>query len=377
MSAFKIRIIQPTILEYRVGLYAGLAKRYGNRMEIWAAEKDGVDVSVPLNGINTDYTHSFIHIGPLLWQKRLSLKGLSKGDVLVICSDIHNLSVMLLALRAKTKGVRVVCWGHHWTAGGRMWRVKIRLMIAKAISDVYLCYTKTGIDFLCRLGFDGTRVFATGNTIDQIPIGKATGHWNDENLRLFKEECGISGKVLLLVCGVLRPKMRLHQLIEAIADKRLMDRDIMVAIIGDGVEKERNVALARQLKVEDKVIWVGATRDQEVMAPWFLSATAFVYPGAIGLTILHSMSYGLPVVVHGNKEHQMPEFEVMEDGLTGILFEENSVDDLARKILWICENVESIKKMKDYCRNKAWNEYTMDQMVANYAGAIECAAKCE
>ena len=82
MSAFKIRIIQPTILEYRVGLYAGLAKRYGNRMEIWAAEKDGVDVSVPLNGINTDYTHSFIHIGPLLWQKRLSLKGLSKGDVL-------------------------------------------------------------------------------------------------------------------------------------------------------------------------------------------------------------------------------------------------------------------------------------------------------
>ena len=89
------------------------------------------------------------------------------------------------------------------------------------------------------------------------------------------------------------------------------------------------------------------------------------------------MSYGLPVVVHGNEEHQMPEFEVMEDGLTGILFEENSVDDLARKILWICDNGEFINKMKDYCRRKAWNEYTMDQMVANYAEAIECAAKGE
>lgn len=374
MSAFRIRIVQPTILEYRLGLYAGLFKRYGDRIEVWAADKDGPDVSVPLNGISTDYNHPIIHIGPLIWQRNLSVKGMARGDVLVICSDIHNLSVMLLALRARLRGIRVVCWGHHWTAGGKMWRVRVRLFMARMLSDVYLCYTKTGIDFLCGLGFDRKRVFATGNTIDQNPIKVAMGHWDEGRIRRFKEEVGILDKKLLLVCGVLRPKMKLHQLFEALADERLRRRNVVVAIIGDGDERDSNEALVKQLGVSDNVIWVGSTRDQEVMAPWFLSAIAFVYPGAIGLSILHSMSYGLPVVVHGNVEHQMPEFEIMENGQTGVLFEEDSVSDLADKICWMIEHPESVQKMREYCKNKAWSEYTMEKMVASYAAALEGAA---
>ena len=55
-------------------------------------------------------------------------------------------------------------------------------------------------------------------------------------------------------------------------------------------------SIAEELDVEQYVRWLGSIYDEAQLAPWFLTADAFVYPGAIGLSVLHAMGYGLPVV---------------------------------------------------------------------------------
>ena len=252
-----------------------------------------------------------------------------------------------------------------------MWRVRIRLLLAELLSHVYLCYTKSGIEFLLRCGFSSGRVFATGNTIDQLPIKNAIAKWSDSRLSEFKKQNDLEGKFVMLVCSVLRPKVRLDQLMTAMCSNGLREKDLVLVVIGDGSERERWQQLSCELGVADKIKWLGATRDQDIMAPWFLSATVFVYPGSIGLSILHSMSYGLPVITHGNKETQMPEFEVMEDGVTGLLFKENSVQDLAGKIAWAVNHPDQIARMRNASKKKAWEDYTMEQMINNYSNAIE------
>lgn len=360
---FKIRIFQPIVPEYRKALFDGLAIRYGNAIEVWAANNIGGDCSVALDRMRCDYSHPFMSIGPFFWQRGLSLKGLRRGDVVVVCGDIHQLSSLWIAWRAKRRGIRVVWWGHHKTATSTERCVKIRLFIARRLSDVMLVYTRTGISYLEGRGFERGRVFATGNTIDQEPIKKAIATWNGIDR--------FAGKKGLLCCSVLREKVKLDLVIRALADKHL--EDVVMAVIGEGPMKAEYERVADECGVADRIVWLGATRDQKVMAPWFLSAKAFVYPGSVGLSILHAMSYGLPVVVHGNANHQMPEYEVMEDGKTGVCFAEDDIDDLACKIVTVLTDESARMRMSKYCRDAAYNRYSMNQMIDNFAAAIENA----
>ena len=371
MSAFRIRIFQPIVPEYRVALFDGVGSRYGDRVEVWADEGHGQDKSYPLLQTHFDYSHRRKKLGPFVWQKGLSLSELERGDVIVVCGDVHQLSSLWIALKAKLSGIAVVWWGHHRTATSKEWGVRIRLSVARRLCDVFLAYTRTGIAYLEKFGFKQGCVFATGNTIDQSPIKEAISEWTLEKLKGFQAEHGIAGKKMLLCCSVLRPKVKLELAIRALSSPKLSG--VILAVIGDGSEKVAYQKLAVELGVSERIKWIGSTRDQMVMAPWFLSSVAFVYPGSIGLSILHSFSYGLPVVTHGNADHQMPEFEVMEDGRTGLFFEENNIDDLEEKIASLLADEEGRLSMSRYCRKMASEKYSMGAMVENYCEAIESA----
>ena len=376
MNSFKIRIFEPSVPEYRVALFEGLANKYGDRIQLWSAPLTSAGTpSFPVENMFYDYSHPLLKFGPFHWQKGLSLNGLIKGDVIVVNGEIKGLSNLFYAVFAKLRGIRVIWWGHHWSSTSKMWKVLLRLQVVKLLIDVYLCYTVSGIEFLKHHGFSNKLVFATGNTINQLPIKKSLEYWNEEKLLDFKFKKSLSDKNLLLVCGVLREKMRLHQLFAAIGAQQLNNKNILVAVIGDGPEKERYLDAARKYNVNDKIIWLGAIRDENVMAPWFLSAKAYIYPGAIGLGILHSFSYGLPVITHDNAKHQMPEFEVMENEKTGLTFEENSIGDLSYKIGWLLSHEKERNEMSEYVRNLAFSKYSMDNMVANFVEAIEAAVK--
>lgn len=365
---FKVRIFQPVVPEYRVALFDGVGERYGERVEILAGQSIGADVSYPLAKMLYDYDHPLWRFGPFFWQRGLSLHGLKKGDVIVVCGDVHQLSSLWIALKARICGIGVVWWGHHLTATSKKWGVKIRLAVARLLNDVFLCYTSTGVAYLVANGFRKGRVFATGNTIDQEPIKTAIAHVSSS---AFRERH--SAAPYFLCCGVLREKIRLELALWALADDRL--RSVNLVVIGDGPMKEKWQKLATELGLASRVQWISGTRDQSALAPWFLGAKAFVYPGAIGLSILHSFSYALPVITHGNAEHQMPEFEVMEDGKTGYCFREGDVEDLIACCQVLLSDEKARAEMARHCQKLAFTRYSMEQMVNNFCVAVEEARR--
>jgi len=371
---FRIRIIQPNVGPYRVALYEGLGRIYGDRIEVLATDGAGTpNVSQPLRGVRYDYSHPIKKFGKIGWQRGLSLMGMTKGDVLVISGEPQNITNVLLAIAAKFRGVAVIWWGHHRSATSREFRVKIRLMLAKMLSDIFLCYTKSGRDYLIARGFAENRVFATWNTIDLEPIKRAREYWSQDRLSDFRTQHNIGTRPILLLCSALRPKTRLDFLIRAMSDIRLANRNPILVVIGEGPKEQECKALAKELGVDGDIMWFGPERDQMKLAPWFLSASMYVYPGAIGLGIIHSLAYGLPVVVHDNADHQMPEFEVMEVGKTGLAFKENDISDMVDKILSLLNNPEECKAMGKYSIAKVFSQYSMDQMIENYSAAIEAA----
>lgn len=371
----RVRIFQPIVPEYRKALFDGLAERFGDSIEVWAANSlSAQDVSVPLGGMRYDYNHPLIRFGPFIWQRGLSLKGMRKDDVIVVCGDIHQLSSLWVAFVAKIRGISVVWWGHHKTATSGRLGVWLRLQFAKHLSDVMLVYTKTGIEYLLKRGFHRSRVFATGNTIDQKPIAAAMSYWLQGNrLEEFARVHDVIKDHFFVCCGVLRDKVKLDQFIRVFPDARF--KGYKLVVIGDGPMKTLWQALAKEYGVADRIVWVHGTRSQEIIAPWFLLAKVMVYPGSIGLTMLHSLSYGLPVVTHSNKDHQMPEYEIMETGVTGATFLEGDERALVSVLDNVIKNSPGYTFDRKKLHNLAFNKYSMEQMIKNFCAAIEACGR--
>lgn len=375
MGKFKIRIFQRVVPEYRVALFDGLAERYPNSVEVVASEGyGGEDKSWPLRSAKFDYNHRMLVLGPIRWQTGLSTRGLKRGDVVVVSSDIHYVSSLWLALRAKLRGISVVWWGHHISTTSKPLGVKIRFALMYLLRvDAVLLYTKQGIAWMHEHGYDHPNIFATGNTVDQTLIEREMKYYDTARLQEWQDKNHVSGKNMILFCSVIKDKTRLEQLIEALTSKEWSLNNVMLAIIGDGPSREKYSELAKSKGVSDRIIWVGATRDQHMMAPWFLSSKLFVYPGAVGLSVLHAMSYGLPVVLNDNPKHNGPEYEAFKPGENGFAFQENNVSDLIHVVATALNKVDDLKRMGECAKSMVKSEYSMTSMINNYCEAIEAA----
>jgi len=74
------------------------------------------------------------------------------------------------------------------------------------------------------------------------------------------------------------------------------------------------------------------------------------------VVVLEAMSYGLPVIASriGGLA------ELVDDGITGLLFEPGNADDLAKKVNLLWDNPHLCQKMGIAGRNKACLEYSKD-----------------
>ena len=369
---YQIRIFQPDVRPYRVGLFSGVAAKFVHRVTLCAAPC--FDDNIPcleVAGVYCDYNHPIVSLGGLDWQKGFTLKGLRRGDVVVVCGGPRNLAMMWIAIKARFKGIGVVWWGLHKMPSQKRCNLILRKWIMKTLSNTILFYNKSGIQWLRDDGYNVQHVFATGNTINQEPIKAAINKWTDERLSEFHRANNLVGKRCILACSRIIEKQRLHEAIEALAKEPLHREDTLLVVIGDGPLKTECVELSRRLGVDGRIRWLGAIYDEDNMAPWFLSAKAFTYPGPVGLAILKALSYGLPAVI--NDTHNSTEAEIMENGKTGLLFKEGDVDDLARVLDELMSNDARWKEMSEYSKKVAYENYSMEQMVNNYCAAIEDA----
>ncbi len=126
----------------------------------------------------------------------------------------------------------------------------------------------------------------------------------------YMEENQLAGKKVLLFVGRFIPEKALPLFISTIA-RVLSDReDYRLVLVGEGVEKERLLAIVKAHKLEEKVIIPGKFQADELYG-WYACASGFVLPslyepfGAVvnealifGLTVLCSWYAGSSTLIH-------------------------------------------------------------------------------
>jgi glycosyltransferase involved in cell wall biosynthesis len=273
-------------------------------------------------GSHIDYRSRLLKRGPLLWQTRLW--GLTIGreaDVLVFLGNPYIVSTWLYCAVARIIGrKKILFWTHGWTKTREGMKGRIRDAFYRMAHGLLL-YGDRAKEIAIDKGFDPRSIFVIYNSLD---------YESQRRCRTVVERAAAQpgGGRYFVSIGRLVPELGLDVAISAFGKLR-RERGVTIpfVLIGDGPEQDRLLELARAEGVHVK--FLGAMYKEEDVGPVLSGALALVSPGKVGLAAMHSLAYGVPVITHGDFEHQMPEVEAVRPGVTGEFFERGDPASLA------------------------------------------------
>ncbi len=223
-----------------------------------------------------------------------------------------------------------------------MWRVLQRADKIIATSPNYIASSPVLREFT-----DKCIVIPLG--IDPTPFENARSH-----------TLAHSQTPILLFVGRLRYYKGLEYLLEALCE---LPRAQLI-VVGTGPMERAWRAMARQLDVDDRVVFVGAVRDAELPA-YYAACDVFVLPSserseAFGLVQLEAMASGKPVV---STELGTGTSFVNADGETGFVVPARDARALAAAITRLIDNEALRTRMGIAGRARVQQEFSLDKMV--------------
>ncbi|WP_428387477.1 glycosyltransferase family 4 protein [Mucisphaera sp.] len=372
-------IQQPALPAYRIPVFRELARREGLEVLV----RYGHDPALPnveADGFAAEpsETRSFgVGSREVLWdgsQLRYATK--RRADVLVLTWNAHYASLPMALLRARLSGVGTVLWGHGYSKAEAGWRAGVRRWLGRR-ADALLFYSASVAERYAAVGFDAGRLFTAANALDQSPMQAARAAWagREEELKRFRAERGLGDGSVALFVSRFAPANREDLLIEAAAVLKDRLPGFRVVLIGKGETAGELRALAERLGVADRVIMPGAIYGEANLAPWFLCSDVFVYPANVGLSLIHAMGYGLPVVVGDDLASHNPEIDALRPGENGAVFRDGDAGSLAGVLAGLFADREKLASMRMEAERTVTERFTLARMVDGFEAAIRRASR--
>jgi len=267
--------------------------------------------------------------GRIVWQSGVIKTVLKHNfDAVMLLADANILSTWIAALILKLKRVEISFWGHGLYERKSVVKKLIKKSFHK-LADQNFVYSSRAKEFMVGQGFNGNKVHVVFNSLDYDTHLKLRSKAIDKN---YLES--LFGNPLPVICfiGRLTPVKKLDILIKAVHEVNKKSKRCNLLIIGSGSEEQNLKSLAVELLTESNYHFYGPCYEEKKIGKLLANSELCVSPGNIGLTAIHSLSYGTPVCSHSNFDNQMPESEAIIEYKTGILFRENDSHDLANEI---------------------------------------------
>ncbi|MCC6523800.1 MAG: glycosyltransferase family 4 protein [Polyangiaceae bacterium] len=361
-------------------MWRELAHRPGIALTVLYGKTPGDPPSVEASGFNARFIPECrLQIGgrAVYWHgPHWEYATAARTDVFVFGWNLNYLSLVPGLVRARANRVGTILWGHGYSTDEAPLRAAARRAVSELAHALVFYAEPAAAEYRARGGAP-ERLFVAANALDQTEIQAARHAWLSEPGRLsaFREERGLgSGPVLLFVARLDAAK-RADLLLRAAAELRADYSQLRVLIVGSGPEERRLRTLATSLCLGEAVQFLGAVYDEAALAPLFLCADLFCFPGSIGLSILHAFGYGLPVVTHADRQRHHPEIAALRDGENGLLFDPpGNVAALARTLREILGDAERRRVMGLAAHRTATETFTVPRMIDGAERAIRFAA---
>ena len=293
------------------------------------ADVKKMDYSV-LHG-NVFESHTLRLIGGWYYQKGIPSLIKGKYDAYILLGETRSLSTWLFCLRARLfhPKKKVFFWSHGWY--GKETRVErfIKICFFKLPNGGTFLYGNYARGLMIEEGFNPDKLFVIHNS---LAYDEQAATRQQLTIKPIYQEHFKNDYPNLFFVGRLTPVKKLDMILCAMALLKEKGHYYNMTLIGGGEKKGELEALVKQLGLEKNVWFYGPCYDENVLGEMIYNADLCVSPGNVGLTAMHAMVFGTPVISHDDFPHQMPEFESIREGETGTFFIHDDINSLADSI---------------------------------------------
>lgn len=301
----------------------------------------------------------------LLWQKGLVRLALQRSiDAIIFLGNANFLSTWVAAFLARLTRKRVLFWTHGWIRHERGIKTAIRNLFYR-LPHGLLLYGNRAKLIGVQNGFDRDALYVIYNSLDYEAQKIARAKITDARTKEVRRTIFPSSSNPVLICTSRLIRLRgLELVLNAMSELKSRCFHTSLLLVGDGPEREYLGRMAKDLDLD--VHFYGPCYDENRLAELIMSANLTVAPGKVGLTAMHSLVYGTPVITHNDPNEQMPEWEAIVAGQTGDFFRLGDVHNLAKTIHKWCMRPwpdESVRKQCMDVIDRFYNPQFQLQMI--------------
>ena len=259
------------------------------------------------------------------------------------------LSTWIFLLLSKFTGKQVLGWTHGWYGREGFIKSIIKRTFYR-LFDKLLIYNEYSMHLLEQQGIASERIFCFANSLDSDRIKAVREQLTTSDI--YQEHFGNNNPVLIY-CGRIQKRKKLDMLVDCVERLKTAGTSVNLMMVGADDEDTGIAQLVEEKGLTKNVWFYGPCYEESQLGAFFYNADICISPGNVGLTAIHALSYGCPVITHGDFPYQMPEFEAIRPDKTGAFFKRDDTDDLTRVVAsWLQEK----KDCREQIRLQAYQE---------------------
>lgn len=283
-------------------------------------------------------------------------------DSYIILGDTRSISTWLFIIMARLfPKKRVYLWSHGWYGKETRFERILKKIFFKLPNGGVFLYGNHARKLMIEEGFEPDKLFVIHNSLaydKQLKIRKQI-----TSSSIYSDYFGNTNPTLIFI-GRLTKVKKLHLLIEMMQLFKEKKKLFNLVFIGDGSEKNSLIELVRNKGLINQVWFYGACYDEFKNAELIYNADLCVAPGNVGLTAMHVMVFGTPVMTHNDFSYQMPEFEAIKPGITGDFFTRDNVESMAECVeQWFIAKTGKREDIRQSCYKEIDEYWTPEYQI--------------
>ena len=279
--------------------------------------------------------------GHLLWQRGVLPKLISKDyDSVIFLGDMKLITNWLGILICKIKGKKTALWTHGVYGNEKSFKKSLRLLFLSLVDDIFL-YESRAREILMKHKFPINNLHVVYNSInlkEQTKIYKALD---------FEKKSPNDKYFNLVFFGRLTKIKKIDLAINAAIQLHKTNKKYKLKIVGNGPQETYLKSLVLGANAQKFITFENAKYSEDEIGRMFMESDLLISPGNVGLNAVHAMTYGTPVLTHGNFNNQMPECQIIVEEFNGLLHQEDNLSSIQEKVMqWFSSSFKSWEREK-------------------------------
>jgi glycosyltransferase involved in cell wall biosynthesis len=346
-------LVQTVAPEYRQIPFKLLKDRCGGELQIFVGQSyfnENIQTGVSLDDTLVPLRNHFLFWRRLEWQSGV-LRGALAAPSVILEFNPRIISNWVILLIRRLLKRRTALWGHSWSRrGDQYWTEHVRHAM-RLLAYETVVYTDNQRNELAHR-YPRLRVASAPNAL-----------YSSKDIAAAELA---RGDLDFIYVGRMDIDKRPALLLDAFREAVGRGLTANLVFVGEGSEMQYLKNQATSYNLSNRVTFTGTINDQNQLRYFYERAIASVSPGYVGLSLIQSLSFGVPMLIAADEAHS-PEIAAAKDGENCIFFAEGNEYSLAEGLLGMEENKITWLRKRTGIAKECRDNYSAELMADSLA----------